>query len=85
VELIGQARFCVVSNFSDGGAKIVVIEPKAVPNEFILRISPHGRAHLCHVVWRSKDGLGVQFIDSDHGTGAPAPSRGKKSLHKSMA
>jgi hypothetical protein len=76
-------RSCVVSNFSNGGAKIVGIESEAIPNEFMLRISPHGRAHRCQVVWRSKDGLGVEFVGRD--VDAPAPGRGKKALHKSMS
>jgi hypothetical protein len=63
---------CVVSNFSNGGAKIVAIEPQTIPNEFMLRISPHGRPHRCQVVWRSKDALGVQFVEADQVSVAPA-------------
>jgi hypothetical protein len=55
-------RLCIVSNFSNSGAKIAGVEPGTVPDEFILRISPHGRAHRCRVIWRSKDGLGVGFL-----------------------
>jgi hypothetical protein len=55
------AQLCIVSNFSNGGARITGVEPGTVPDEFILRISPHGRAHECHVTWRSKDGLGAEF------------------------
>jgi hypothetical protein len=75
-------RFCVVSNFSNGGAKIVSIDPKLVPKKFLLRISPHGRPHQCQVVWRSKDGLGVQFVRSDRAAGAPTSTRTKKLLPK---
>jgi hypothetical protein len=74
------ARPCIVSNFSNGGAKIVGLKPGTVPNEFILRISPHGRAHRCHVVWRSKDGLGVEFADNVNGTAEPTLSRRRKSV-----
>ena len=52
---------CIVSNFSNGSAKIIGLEPSTVPDEFILRMSPHGRAKRCRVVRRSKDGLGVEF------------------------
>ena len=52
---------CIVSNFSNDGAKIIGLEPRTVPDEFILRMSPHGRAKRCRVVWRSKDGFGVEF------------------------
>jgi hypothetical protein len=77
---------CVVNNFSSGGAKISGVEPDAIPDEFILRISPHSRPHRCHVVWRSKGGLGVEFTDDPRGTGEPkaagepAPSRRRKSV-----
>ena len=52
---------CIVSNFSNGGAKIIGLEPSTVPDEFILRISPRGRAKRCRVVRRFRDGLGVEF------------------------
>ena len=77
------ARPCVVSNFSNGGAKIVGIEPAAVPDEFILRITPHSPAHKCHVTWRSKEGLGVEFVDNARGPGEPARSRRQKSAIRS--
>ena len=52
---------CLVRNFSNSGARIVGVESRTVPDEFILRISPHGRIHHCRVIWRSKDGIGVEF------------------------
>ena len=57
-------RQCIVSNFSNGGAKILVPESGGLPDEFILRISPRCRLQKCHVIWRSKDGVGVEFTDS---------------------
>ena len=54
-------RRCIVSNFSNDGAKIIGLEPSAIPDEFILRMSPRGRAKRCRVVRRLKDGLGVEF------------------------
>ena len=54
-------RQCTVSNFSNGGAKIIDPKPNTVPDEFILRISPHCRTQKCHVIRRSKDGLAVKF------------------------
>ena len=74
------ARRCVVSNFSNGGAKIVGLEPSIVPDEFILRISPHGHAHRCLVAWRSKDGLGVEFTDGAKATSERVIGRRRKSL-----
>ena len=37
-------RACIVSNFSNGGAKITGIDIAAVADEFMLRITPHSRA-----------------------------------------
>jgi hypothetical protein len=74
------ARRCIVSNFSNGGAKIAGVEPSTVPDEFMLRISPHGHAQACHVTWRSKNGLGVEFTGDAKGNSEPAPGQRRKSL-----
>jgi len=58
------ATRCIVSNFSNGGAKIIGIETRGIPAKFILRISSHGYFQACHVVRRSKDGLAVEFTGS---------------------
>ena len=55
------ARRCIVSNFSNGGAKIIGLDPSAVPEQFILRISPHSRPQRCRVIWHSDSGFGVKF------------------------
>jgi PilZ domain len=57
-------RKCIVSNFSNGGARIMGLKPDSVPDAFILRISPNCRAQKCHVIWRTSDALGVEFTDS---------------------
>jgi hypothetical protein len=74
------ARRCVVSNLSNGGAKIAGLEPSTVPYEFILRISPRGRPQECHVTWRSKDDLGVEFTDKARGANEPTLGRRQKAL-----
>jgi PilZ domain len=75
----GKGRFvtsCVVSNFSNSGAKIVGVEPNTIPDEFILRISPRSRPHECTVIWRSKDRLGVKFNGYAKVTNEPANRSG---------
>lgn len=74
------ARRCIVSNFSNGGAKIIGLEPSTVPDEFFLHISPHCRVQRCRVVRRSKDGLAVEFITDAKGTSELALGRRQKSL-----
>jgi hypothetical protein len=74
------ARLCIVSNFSNGGAKIIGLEPSTIPDEFILRISPRGRTQRCHVIRRSKDGLGVEFTVGAKSTSELALGRRRKSF-----
>src|SRR5665647_3768472 len=73
-------RLFTVSNFSNGGAKIIGLIPSTVPDEFILRISPRGHPQRCHVIRRSKDGLGVEFTAGAKGTSELALGRRRKSL-----
>jgi len=72
------ARACIVSNFSNGGAKITGIDIAAVANEFMLRITPHSRLHRCRVVWRSKDSLGAAFADGPDSAVKAAHGRRRK-------
>jgi PilZ domain len=55
------ARPCILSNFSNTGAKITGVMSSTVPDEFILRIT-RDRTHQCYVLWRFDDALGVKFI-----------------------
>jgi hypothetical protein len=56
-------RACIVSNFSNGGAKITDIEIDDVADDFMLRITPNSPLRRCRVVWRSKDSIGATFAD----------------------
>jgi hypothetical protein len=56
-------RPCILSNFSNTGAKITGLVPDTVPNEFTLRITPHGRERKCRVRWRYGEAIGVAFTD----------------------
>jgi hypothetical protein len=55
-------RPCILTNFSNTGAKIAGVRANTIPDEFVLCITP-GRAHKCRVLWRTDDTLGVEFID----------------------
>jgi hypothetical protein len=55
---------CIVKNFSNGGAKIVGLVAATIPDAFALRITSHdSRIRRCRVLWRSDDGLRVEFTD----------------------
>jgi hypothetical protein len=57
-------RPCIVSDFSNGGAKITGVRVKTIPDEFKLRISDgQGHTRTCRVIWRTDDTLGVEFTD----------------------
>ena len=72
---------CIVCNLSEGGAKLMIEEPTALPAEFVLFLrpdSPIGRR--CHVIWRIENKIGVRFVaafDADKcspkGSGVWAP------------
>jgi PilZ domain-containing protein len=55
---------CVLSNFSNGGAKLITLDARNIPDQFLLVITPgRGGTRECRVLWRSNDILGVEFTD----------------------
>jgi hypothetical protein len=59
-----MARPCILSNFSNTGAKITGVRAGTIPDEFMLRITGgRGRIRKCRVLWRSDDTVGVEFTD----------------------
>jgi hypothetical protein len=57
-------RPCIVSNLSNGGAKLNAIRADGVPDEFMLSLNPRrGPSRKCYVVWRGKNALGVEFAE----------------------
>lgn len=75
-----RRRRCKVSNFSNGGAKIVDVKATTTPDEFMLRITPgHGRIRKCRVLWRSDDAIRVQFIDRIASAEEPYVAKCRKS------
>src|ERR671939_1795147 len=73
-----RARPCIVSNFSNGGAKITGVRADTFADEFLLRLSPHSRARKCRVVWRSEDSLGVEFVDRPQNVEEPRRQRARE-------
>ena len=51
-------RPCILSNFSNTGAKITGVRADTIPNEFLLSISV-GRTRKCRMLWRSDHAVGV--------------------------
>src|ERR1700693_5913409 len=75
------ARPCIVSNFSNGGAKITGVRATTIPDEFALRITSHdSRIRKCRVLWRSDDALRVEFTDRALREEQPAVRNGAREL-----
>jgi len=70
------ARPCILSDFSNGGAKITGVLACTVPDEFMLQIArSQGRTRKCRVVWRSDDAVGIEFTDRIADTERQSPGR----------
>jgi len=55
---------CEVLDISDGGARLrpLMCAPDTLPERFTLLLSTCGKVRrFCHVVWRSRTELGVEF------------------------
>jgi hypothetical protein len=52
---------CTVRDLTDAGARLEIPSAGAVPQTFDLITQEPDGAHLCQVVWRSQDSVGVSF------------------------
>lgn len=55
---------CVVRDYSDLGARLIVESPIGVPDRFDLVSSDHP-IRACRVIWRSAKEMGVAFVVED--------------------
>jgi PilZ domain len=54
---------CILQDVSKGGAKLAVDDVGAIPDTFLLMLSPAGGVHRkCKVVLRSIGEIGVEFV-----------------------
>lgn len=59
----GEVQNCTLFDISGHGARIVVKQPDAMPEEFSLVLSNDGSIRRrCRVVWRSDAQVGVQYL-----------------------
>jgi hypothetical protein len=54
---------CMLWDVSAGGARITAAHSNLLPDTFTLALSQNGKTHLCHVVWRKKPHVGIQFVE----------------------
>jgi hypothetical protein len=72
-------RPCLVSNLSNGGAKISRVDAHLLPNEFMLSLSPRrGPSRKCHIRWRTKHDVGVEFAQPFPSVGDPPKARARR-------
>jgi len=52
-----------IVDISESGAQLELFDTEGIPDEFSLLVGGHGAVkRLCHVIWRSRDRLGVKFM-----------------------
>lgn len=57
---------CMMKDVSASGAKLELLTPAEVPDEFTLRLSKFGNVHRdCEISWRSETVIGVRFVVAD--------------------
>ena len=66
-----ELQSCRIIDISGAGARLGVLRPEALPDQFLLLLSHDGKLYrLCSVVWRRDKAIGVQFItDRKQGQG----------------
>lgn len=65
---------CMIRNFSEAGAKLVVKIPLMLPDNFDLRFED-GRMRRCSVRWRTPWEFGVAFLGATSAVQAPDQSK----------
>jgi PilZ domain len=74
-------RPCIVSDFSIGGATLIGLRSRTIPDEFKLRLTAdYGRGRACRVIWRTEHSLGVEFTDRVKGNHRVGLSRSVQEL-----
>jgi hypothetical protein len=54
---------CVLWDVSEGGARLAVARPEAVPDDLTIALNRDDKVGTaCRVVWRSKEQVGLEFI-----------------------
>ena len=52
---------CTVRDLTDAGARLEIPSASAIPQTFDLITDSRDGAHLCQVIWRAQDNVGVSF------------------------
>jgi hypothetical protein len=72
---------CILSDFSNGGAKLTTVDASTIPDQFILGFARgRGGRRKCRVLWRSNGSLGVEFVDAIASAAEPDVARDAKPM-----
>jgi hypothetical protein len=56
----------MMKDVSASGAKLELLTPCEIPDEFTLRLSKFGNVHRdCRISWRTETVIGVRFVVAD--------------------
>jgi hypothetical protein len=58
-----EGRHCVVSDITNGGARLLLAHPNRLPSTFSLTFDNFRSERVCRVIWRTVDAVGVRFIN----------------------
>jgi PilZ domain len=58
-----EGRRCVVSDITNGGARVHLRRPTQLPKTFSLTFDNFRSERICEVIWRTDDTVGVRFIN----------------------
>jgi hypothetical protein len=58
-----EGRRCVVSDITNGGARVHLGRPTQLPKTFSLTFDNFRSERICKVIWRTDDTVGVRFIN----------------------
>ena len=60
---MGHRHSCIVSNFSEGGAKLLLPVSVGFPSRFVLRVESPSLRASCETRHQSANEIGVMFVD----------------------
>jgi len=56
---------CVLWDVSDGGARLSVAQPEALPDTVTVTLKREDTAGtVCRVAWRDRDQIGIEFLNN---------------------
>jgi PilZ domain len=58
-----EGRYCVVSDITNGGARLHLTHTTRLPSTFSLTFDNFRSERVCRLIWRTVDTVGVRFVN----------------------